>query len=218
MEGPIPDVEWLLFLTQHRSSSGMRCLTAHTPGNLTGRSDLGGRPREVAISNPPLQSRLIVELQRIAGEMGLDCPVTLEATHHGPTSLPFPVTFVEIGSDPDAWGDDSLGEAVARAVHRAVSSPLPSDLPGGRCGMGVGGGHYPEKFTRLITEEGWLLGHIIPKYAMQGGMDASLLETCMERTAVGCSSIAIDWKGTPSVFRESLKTLAQTKGIELVKV
>lgn len=214
MEENLRDIEWLLFLTQHRSASGKQCLTAHTPGNLAGSADLGGRPREVAISNPPLQSKLIAELLRSANELGLDCPVTLEATHHGPTALPFPVTFVEIGSDHDAWSNELLGEAVAKAVHRTVSSPLPSR----RGAMGVGGGHYPEKFTRLITEEGWLLGHIVPKYAMQGGMETAMLETCIQRTAGGCSSVAVDWKGTPSKFREALRTLAQSLGIELVKV
>jgi D-aminoacyl-tRNA deacylase len=211
---PLPGVEWLLCLSRHRSTSGTRCLTAHSPGNLTGSAQLGGSPNEVAISNPPLQSSLICELQRSKAELGFDCPITLEATHHGPTDLPCPVTFVEIGSDEDAWGNDLLGKATALAVFRSVTGPQPS----ARCALGVGGGHYPEKFTNLVLDKSYSLGHIIPKYALADGMEERMLRRCVERTAGECSAIIVDWKGTPSAFKEQVRSLSKALGLELVKV
>lgn len=205
--------EWVLCLSRHRSESGRRCLTAHTPGNLSGSADLGGRPNEVAISNPSLQSSLIKELHRSSSELGLDYQITVEATHHGPTELPCPVTFVEIGSDEDAWKDESMGEAVARGVSRALLSPMV-----GKGAFGVGGGHYSEKFTSLIIDQNCLIGHIVPKYAMNEGLDNAMFRTCIKRTLGGCFSIFVDWKGTPSNFKESLRALAQSLGIELVRV
>jgi D-aminoacyl-tRNA deacylase len=214
LDVPFPDAEWLLCLSRHKSASGKQCLTAHTPGNLTGSADLGGRSREVAISNPPLQSLLIRGLQESKKKQGLETQVTLEATHHGPTSLSLPVTFIEIGSDEAAWEDEILGEAVAAAVQGAVTSPVPA----GSNAIGVGGGHYPEKFTALVETGGCYVGHILPRYAMAGGMETAMVETCIKRTSGGCDSIYVDWKGTPSQFKDALRTVSQSLGVELVKV
>lgn len=206
--------EWVLCLSRHRSESGRQCLTAHTPGNLRGSADLGGKPNEVAISNPSLQSYLIKELYRSGTEMGLDCQVSVEATHHGPTELPCPVTFVEIGSDEGAWKNESMGEAIAKGVSRVILSPMEA----GKGALGVGGGHYSEKFTDLIIDKNCQIGHIVPKYIMNEGLDDAIFRKCIERTFGGCASILVDWKGTPSNFKESLRTLSQSLGIELVRV
>ncbi|MCX8181664.1 MAG: hypothetical protein N3D12_00945 [Candidatus Methanomethyliaceae archaeon] len=206
-----PSTEWILCLSKHKSESGMRCLTAHTPGNLCDHADFGGRPKEVAISNPALQASLLKELLRTSSDLGLEVPISVEATHHGPTSLSVPVTFVEIGSDEAAWKDNLLGKTVAKAV----SNSLKSSLKDGEFAIGVGGGHYPEKFTNLMLNEGALIGHIIPKYAMNEGMDPCMFKACIERTLGKCSKAYVDWKGTPSKYKEYLKTI---EGIDLVKV
>ncbi|MGC8935977.1 MAG: D-aminoacyl-tRNA deacylase [Candidatus Methanomethylicaceae archaeon] len=203
--------EWILCLSKHRSESGIRCLTVHTPGNLCDHADLGGRPKEVAISNPPLQRSLLKGLKRAASDLNLNIPVSIEATHHGPTSLSVPVTFIEIGSDEAAWVDDTLGKAVAKAVSFAIKSPP----EGGEGAIGVGGGHYSEKFTHLIIEGGALIGHIIPKYAMNEGMDPSMFQACTQRSIIKCTKAYVDWKGTPSKYKEALKDMG---GIELVRV
>lgn len=208
------DAQWLLCLSRHRSESGKRCLTVHTPGNLTNSAELGGTPSQVGISNPTLQTRLLAELKGERDSMGIVEEVTVEATHHGPTSLPCPITFIEIGSDEGAWVDASLGECVAKAVARTMSdegSPPPNAI-------GVGGGHYPEKFTNLMLGSVYSVGHIIPKYSMTGGMAPEMFSHCIQRTAGGITVVLVDWKGTPSAYKEHLKTLTTSLGIELVRV
>ncbi len=211
-----PGWEWVLCLSRHRSESGKRCLTAHSPGNLRNEALLGGNPGQVGISNPCLQSDLIRELRRSKDLLGLDTDVSFEATHHGPTALAPPVTFVEIGSDEGAWNDNALGEAVARAVASAISKPVR-----GGGSLGLGGGHYPEKFTSLVlSQQDSALGHIIPKYAMAPGRgsDYSILRQCARKTFGGCSSIVVDWKGTPSAFKEYARTLAEDLDIDLIRI
>ncbi len=203
--------EWILCLSKHRSESGIRCLTVHTPGNLGDRAEFGGRPKEVAISNPPLQRSLLKELQRSASDLNLNVPISIEATHHGPTSLSIPVTFIEIGSDELAWRDELMGKAVAKAVSRTLNSTFKAES----CAIGIGGGHYSEKFTHLILTDDALIGHIIPKYAMQEGMDPSMIKACIDRTLGGCSKAYVDWKGTPSKYKEIIKSI---ENIELLKV
>lgn len=206
-----PDIFYAVFLSKHKSESGLSCLTAHTPGNLCSKAELGGNPNEVAISNPPIQRALLKNLHKLVKEYGIDVPVTIEATHHGPTNLNFPVTFVEIGSNELAWRDDKFGEIVAKSVLYSISSSI--EIQSG--GLGIGGGHYSEKFTNKILNENALIGHIIPKYAMMEGMESSMIDLCMRRTLGGCSKIYVDWKGTPSIYKEYLKFM---KNIEIIRI
>jgi D-aminoacyl-tRNA deacylase len=206
--------QWLLCLSRHRSESGKRCLTVHTPGNLTGSAELGGNPSQVGISNPRLQTRLLAELKEERDSMGITEEVTVEATHHGPTSVPCPITFIEIGSNEDAWGDTRLGQCVARAIERALSN----DRPSPPSAMGVGGGHYPEKFTNLMLEGRYSVGHIVPKYAMTAGMAPEMFSSCIERSSGGIAAAIVDWKGTPSAHKGHLKALTTSLGIELIRV
>lgn len=206
--------QWLLCLSRHRSESGKRCLTVHAPGNLTGHADLGGQPSRVGISNPCLQTRLLSELKAGKDRLGIPDEVTVEATHHGPTDLPCPITFIEIGSDEEAWADALLGGCVAQAVARALAREGPS-APNA---IGVGGGHYSEKFTGIMLEGRYSIGHIIPKYAMTGGMATEMFQACIERTWGRIAAVVVDWKGTPSSHKEHLKALAASLGVELVRV
>ncbi|MCQ5376559.1 MAG: hypothetical protein NO516_00745 [Candidatus Methanomethylicia archaeon] len=209
-------IEWALLLSRHKSASGKKCLTVHTPGNLSGSADLGGRPRSVSISNPALQSALLRGLKASRDELSLEIQVTVEATHHGPTELRYPVTFIEIGSDENAWVDEALGEAVARAIVKAVFSG-PS-TPKGRSAVGVGGGHYSEKFTDAILSGVYDMGHIVPKYALSEVPDISPIAICVGRTLGGCQSLVVDWKGVPSAYKALIKDFSGSTGIELVRV
>lgn len=206
--------QWLLCLSRHRSESGKRCLTVHTPGNLTDRADLGGKPSRVGISNPGLQARLLIELKSEKDRLGIPEEVTVEATHHGPTDLPCPITFIEIGSDEEAWADPRLVRCVAQAVARVLTreSPAPPNA------IGIGGGHYSDKFTSLMLEGKFSIGHIIPKYALTGGIATEMFQTCIERTWGATTAVVVDWKGTPSSYKEYLKSFATSLGIEFVRV
>jgi D-aminoacyl-tRNA deacylase len=206
--------EWLLCLSRHRSESGKRCLTVHTPGNLMPHADLGGKPSAVGIANPGLQTLLLIELKAERDRLGIPDDLTVEATHHGPTDIPCPITFIEIGSDEEAWVNPRLGQCVAQAVARVLAEerrPPPNAI-------GVGGGHYSEKFTSVMLEGRFSIGHIIPKYAMSGGMGNEMFSKCIERTWGGVSAVVVDWKGTPSPYKEHLKALSASLGIELVRV
>ncbi|MEM0232113.1 MAG: D-aminoacyl-tRNA deacylase [Candidatus Methanomethyliaceae archaeon] len=206
-----PDVSYAIFLSKHKSESGLVCLTTHTPGNLCNKAELGGNPKEVAISNPPIIRAILKNLHKFVKEYEINIPVTIEATHHGPTNLNFPVTFVEIGSNELAWKNNKFGEIVAKSILYSINSSI--EIQSG--GLGIGGGHYSEKFTNKILNENILIGHIIPKYAMIEGMETSMIELCIKRTLGGCSKVYIDWKGTPSIYKEYLKSM---KNIEIIRI
>lgn len=79
------DYEGIVFLSRHAAASGKLALTCHSTGNF-GPASAGGRDSEVAVPHSQLIMRHIGALwDRREGFEGFD--VTLEATHHGPTSL-----------------------------------------------------------------------------------------------------------------------------------
>src|SRR5205807_7529390 len=98
------------FISNHLSSSGRAALTVHTTRNLANEAKFGSNPEEISYVKPSIIRRALRALKAGAGQAGVQIEVTMEATHHGPTSLSMPVCFVEIGSGEKEWADPVLGE------------------------------------------------------------------------------------------------------------
>ncbi len=94
-------------------------MTVHATGNLTKNAEFGGRPEELSFVDPARIQRALRRLRDGVVEVGLEIDVTMEATHHGPTSFPIPVCFVEIGSGPREWVNPALGGLAADAIMEA---------------------------------------------------------------------------------------------------
>ncbi|MCG2783360.1 MAG: D-aminoacyl-tRNA deacylase, partial [Candidatus Altiarchaeales archaeon] len=80
--------------SRHSSKSGTPTLTCHSTGNF-GPAEAGGNPRELGIA-PALYLRQALLNLKKNPPAGYE--ISLEVTHHGPSSLPFPIMFVEVGS------------------------------------------------------------------------------------------------------------------------
>ncbi len=157
-----PDL--LVFVSRHSGETGP-LLTAHVPGNF-GTAEYGGEPGELAPAPPGAQKRVVEALARHAPD-GYD--VCIECTHHGPSEVSVPSMFVELGSDEPQWSDPAGARAVARAVLSLRGTPEP-DLPGSdgkpRHVVGFGGGHYAPRFTRIVRETEWAVGHVAADWAL----------------------------------------------------
>lgn len=212
-EGQLGDATDIIFLHKHSSESGLPVFTVHQPGNFTAEARLGGRPREVALVNPTLFAMLLRALHRLSQrERGL--PVVLEATHHGPTSLPRPALFVELGSTPKQWGDVRLAELLLRSVLSACHGQEP--VPEGPVALMTGGPHYSEKFTRLVLEGGLRPAGIASKHAL-ALMDRAMLLHALSRSVEPVTHLLVDWKGVRAAQRALLFSLAEERGLTLVR-
>jgi D-aminoacyl-tRNA deacylase len=213
-ETPDPGADAIIVLSRHASSSGRPTLTTHHTGNPTSEAALGGEPATLAWSAPPL-SRLLLSLYREeAMERGLldKYEVSLEATHHGPTSNRKPLVFIEIGSTPEEWRDPTAQEAMAAAVARALESSLPECKPA----AGFGGTHYPIKFTRLHLEGEYCMGHIIPKYAFNRGVPDNVIVQAVKKTWPEIPRIAlIEKKSLKGVHRRRVEEILSEMGVEV---
>lgn len=208
----IPDVDSIIFASRHSSSSGRSTLTVHTPGNPLREAKYGGNPQSLAIADPnKMRAALTIMNSRIL-DWDSSYQVSLEATHHGPTEMNKPVVFVEIGSGPMQWKDETAGNVVAEAILHAAKENLTL-----KTAVGFGGGHYAPKFTDLVLEGNLSIGHIFPKHCISG-LTHSVVISAFRRTKGPCTLAVIDWKGIRGVDRERILTILSEVGIEIRRI
>lgn len=200
-----------VFLSRHRAESGIPSLTAHTTGNFKDEAILGGKPREVGRVNPDLLKNYMLSLEKRRDELeGLQ--ITLEATHHGPTSLLRPVLFVEIGSAEENWKDERIGGVVADALMESLNSIKVWE----KVAVCFGGTHYPEKFNKLVLEDDIALASVVPKYALEG-VDGVMFGSLIQASTRFPRFIALDWKGMGS-HKEKILEFAKQFAMELIRL
>jgi D-aminoacyl-tRNA deacylase len=195
--------------SRHRSESGKPTLTCHPTGNF-GAAGLGGSPGRLQTTNSQYLCRSLLLLRQAKERHGLEHEVSMEVTHHGPTELPFPLLYVEVGSSEPQWNDLKACGAVADVIWEAVSSggePLPSAI-------GFGGPHYAPNFNEVVGK--YAMGHIMPKHAVEQlseGMVAQMVEKTFPRPEVA----VIDWKGLKGADKDVLVGILGKIGLKWVK-
>ncbi len=199
------NVDLWIFGSRHKSESGTKTLTAHAPGNWK-EAKYGGNPEEMAFCDPMAIKNALLGL-KYANLEGYD--VSLEVTHHGPTSLKKPVLFVEIGSDDAAWKDPLAIEAVGNAILATFKPDRPF-----RCGVGFGGGHYAPGFTELVIKTDCAIGHITPKYRE---FNEKTVKESINKT-IGAKFVVVDWKGLTKEKREVVFMVGTDLGIPVLRL
>jgi len=199
-----------IYISRHSSVSGIPTLSVHTPGNL-GEAPFGGIPRRVSVSPASAMKEALLELMRKKEELALNYEVSYECTHHGP-SLDAPAMFVELGSSMKQWEDQKAAEAVAHAAMAAASSESKYSTM-----LGIGGPHYPPKFTKMALDSSRAFGHIIPKYAVLW-MDSKIIRHCVERTVEEVEAIILDWKGIKGEDKDKLISALNEIGLPIERV
>ena len=208
------DVATTIFVSKHVSASGRPALTVHTTGNLTEEAKFGGSAEEVSHVDPSIIRHTLRALKAGVTEAGLQIEVTMEATHHGPTSLSMPVCFVEIGSGEKEWTDPVLGEIVANAVMSSIAK-IEGSPP---TAVGFGGTHYSAKHTRICMEGDYAIGHLVSSHSFDGGVSERVIGETFTKTTGHCNTAIVDWKGLHSNDRRRLIASLEVAGREIVRV
>ena len=203
----------ILFASKHVSASNRPAMTVHATGNLGKTSEFGGRPEEVSLVNPSMIRRALRTMNDRVVEAGLDIDVTMEATHHGPTSFDVPICFVEIGSGSREWTDPVLGEIAADAIFDAATAKHEA----GKAAVGFGGTHYSAKFTRSCLEGDYAIGHFVPRHAIEAGITDAVIKDTFAKTVPSCDIALVDWKGLNGEDRRTLVTKLEKWGYATVR-
>jgi len=202
-------VDFYIVLSRHSSEAGVKSYTVHATGNFSNEALYGGRPRELGIAHPVVAYRLLRGLKNISTRLNrVDYEVSYEATHHGPTSLSKPLVFIEIGSSYSEWVDP-VNHAVIGSTLVEFLSEYPN-LPECTVSIGIGGGHYPRKFTEIALSENTCFGHIMPKYAL-AYLDFEILDKMYTRTAVKPVQVVVEKKSTRREHRELVEKYSEMR-------
>lgn len=201
-----------IFCSRHRAESGRPALLVHSTGNLGDEALFGGNPREVSVSAPSLVSTALKKLYSERDERNLqDFDVTLEVTHHGPTTMNTPLVFIELGSTEEYWVHKDGARAVSAAIVDCINEPLETPAV-----IGFGGTHYASKFNKLVLEKEYKIGHIAPKYALND-MTLDIVKQMKQRTSGSVTKAIVDWKGMNADNKEHLFPLLEEAGLEIVR-
>jgi len=212
IEGEERNKEPVIFASRHRSEKKIVCLTAHVPGNWSS-NDAGGEKRKLSIAPAKLLKCAIVSLNETVKEKNLSekWPVTLEVTHHGPSS-DTPIIFMEIGSTEEEWRNKEAGEVMASAIIKTIEKCEQNNEY--KIAFGIGGGHYAPEFTKVALETDIAVGHIVPKYKLDE-FDVDMFRQGIERTKEKVELVLLDWKGMDSKQREKVQGFAKEMGLEV---
>jgi D-aminoacyl-tRNA deacylase len=198
-----------MFLSRHRAESGIPSLTAHFPGNF-GSADFGGNPGEIARYSPSLLKNYLVELNSLRNEIEESYKITLEATHHGPTSLRSTVMFIELGTTEKQWEDVKAAKPIAKALVAALDSNKHYE----KCAIGIGGTHYPEKLNKRLLYSDLALGPIIPKHALEH-FSKAILDQMLAKGDQKISMALVDNNGLGK-YKQDVMNVLEESDLEMV--
>lgn len=207
----IDGFNYVIVLSRHRAESGRRTFSVHHPGNPTSVA-YGGEPRRLAIAYPLLAWELLRTYARVALEMKLeDYEVTLEATHHGPTSLRIPVVFIEIGSTEVEWRDEKARKAMATTVLDVLTRRLSECNPV----AALGGPHYPSRYTKASLESNLCFGHIIAKHSLEDSLEDVVKQAITRNHPEPVKTIIVEKKSLKSTQRSVVERVAAELNVKI---
>ncbi len=206
------DAEVFIFCSRHRAESGQPALLVHSTGNLGPEALFGGNPQQLSISTASLVAVALKRLHKEQVERGLDeFDVTMEVTHHGPTTMNTPLLFIELGSDEAYWRHEEGARAVAAAALDCTKASFAEDAV-----IGFGGSHYASKFNKLVLERNLHVGHMAPKYAVPS-LTRDVVLQMMNRSRETVKTAVIDWKGTNAEQKAHLLPMLESLGLDVVR-
>lgn len=197
------DTDCIIVLSTHRSKIAEKIMTAHIPGNW-GSADMGGKPRTLVPSPASRLKMLMQEIKREADRIGWKA--SLEADHHGPTGST-PMIFAEIGSGEGEWADQDAAGAMARAIMASVRRDETFEAV-----FGVGGGHYPRLFTRMVLDGPAAVSHIAPKYVIDQ-IDAEMFMQAVQKSVEKVSKVVVAKDETNAEQKRRMAELAEKAGL-----
>ncbi|MDY6779817.1 MAG: D-aminoacyl-tRNA deacylase, partial [Halobacteria archaeon] len=96
-----------------------------------------------------------------------------------------PSLFAEVGSGEEEWEDDEAAKVVGRGILSLTTDTEVKDEKETRTAVGVGGGHYAPRFTRLALETETEFGHIAAGYAVEE-IDEEMMRAAFRLSEADC--------------------------------
>ena len=206
----------IIFMSRHSSSSGISAFTVHPTGNWGKEARLGGMPQTLSVAAPSPMLRIL----KLFKKSPIKIESTYEATHHGPT-LKTPSLFAEFGGNEATINDKRIAGELGRIVYESVQEIAEGRTEPATVTIGIGGTHYPKKFTDLAQNKDYAFSHIMPKHAIlndDGTDNIGMLGQAVEKSSEKVEKAVIDWKSLNSEVRSRIIKRLSDIGIDYERV
>ena len=177
-----PDADLVIIVSRHSSVNPVPVLTVHPAGNY-GVAQLGGNDFELSLCAPRWMKAVLQNHAKFVPE---GYRVSYEITHHGPTDLPVPSFFVEVGSTAAEWNDEKAYTAAAKSVLYAKPDDEAIPL------IGFGGTHYAVRQSTIAENTKGAFGHMMHSRDVKNITKEIILQ--MSAKSGGISAAHIDRK------------------------
>ena len=206
--------DMILFGSRHRSAANKPSLLTHITGNLGPDNSHGGNPYELAYGSAQVIKEAYLSLLAEKSNHSLEnFDVTVEATHHGPTSMITPLVFVEVGSTEVEYNNDDAILAVANTLMKICLEKKKEEVIPSIC---FGGGHYTTRFNELMELTPVAISHILPKY-QKDNLSQEIVEQMIDKTIEEVKWAIIDRSSLNATQIQIIKDGCSTRGVEVVK-
>ncbi|MBN1159824.1 MAG: D-tyrosyl-tRNA(Tyr) deacylase [Candidatus Diapherotrites archaeon] len=195
------ETDLFIFASKHAAESGRPTLTVHPCGNW-GKAEYGGIDSYLPPTNASAMKVALLALKAYQEANNIKYDVSYEQTHHGPY-LEKPQIWVELGSKPADWQDEKGARACVEAIMQVLENER--EFP---AAIGIGGQHYPQKFTQLALDTDWAFGHMCPKWALES-LTKKSLEHAIEQTQERVVKIFYEKKGLGTEKQRIMKFLEE---------
>ena len=145
-----------------------------------------------------------------------DYEITIEATHHGPTSLKKPTLFIEIGSTAKQWVDKHAASTVCDSLISLLTRKKNTNTNCKSVGIALGGTHYPTKFNQLLLESDFGLAAIAAKHNLTT-IDESMMQQMISKSVEKVTHVIVDRKGLGKE-KHRIMQLVDEKDLQLLEV
>jgi D-aminoacyl-tRNA deacylase len=186
--------DFIMFMSRHSSAKGIATFTTHAEGNWSDEAEFGGRPKALSMASPANMLSMLGAMEEVNTT---EIPVMYEATHHGPL-LDTPSFFVELGGNEETIKDKRYAEVVAESIVRMLHHE-PGEYE--KIAIGIGGTHYPEKFTKLALEGKYAFAHMMPRYQID---NVDMLQKAIGRSDAEVEVAVIEWKSIKAAERDKV--------------
>lgn len=213
-DGIIPKENMVIFLSKHASKSKTPTLTSHSTGNFSDVVLLGGNPNEIGNTFPSFQKVYMKKIYEKRQQLfGYD--LTIEATHHGPTSLVNPTLFIEIGSSEIQWANKTTASIVCKSVLESIKDiEKYTENNNTTIGIGIGGNHYPQKYNKMIIFSNVAFGPIISKYNLPF-INEQIMSQVKGKSIEKINHIYVDDKGLGK-YKEKILNILNSQDLEII--
>ena len=207
----IEDSDRFVFLSRHVSQSKKPTLTSHFLGNPSNEAPYGGEKMQIAATCPELMKNYMINLYKQKNSL-LNYEISLEATHHGPTSISKPCIFIEIGSEIKQWQDENAAEIVIKSVINSIENQI--DVK--KVGIGLGGPHYSKKFTELLINTEYAIAGYISRHYIKY-FNQELLFQILNKCEQTVEYVIIDKKGLGKEKKRIINLLKENE-LEIITI